>query len=54
MPELYTTEQVSEILKVNGDTVRRWIRDGRIKSVKLPNGCHRIPQSEIDRITRTA
>ena len=34
---LYTVKEVAQILKVNPHTVRRWIREGKIQSVKIEN-----------------
>ncbi len=45
-----TVTEVAEALQVSTATVKRYIYDGRIASVKLPGGQHRIPRSEVDRI----
>lgn len=53
MPEaLYRTNQVAGILNVTDATIRKWIKTGKLKGIKLPDGSHRIPQAEIDRITQ--
>ena len=53
MPEtLYRANQVAEILNVTDATIRKWLKAGKLKGIKLPDGSHRIPQSEIDRITQ--
>ena len=35
MEKLYTPEQIAQLLQVNVVTVHRWLRDGKLKSVKL-------------------
>lgn len=50
---LLTTREVADVLSVDPETVRRWIRDGKLKAVELPSGTLRIRQSAVDRILRT-
>jgi|Deesub1362A_J573_1020465.scaffolds.fasta_scaffold04681_2 excisionase family DNA binding protein len=47
---LLTLKEASEILNVHINTLRRWDREGIIRTVRLPNGYRRIPESEIHRI----
>ena len=35
--ELYTVSQIADLLKTNPETVRRWIRDGKLKASKDSN-----------------
>lgn len=49
MPELLTTKQLQELLKVDRITVYRMLNDGRLKGAKIGNQW-RFPQSEIDRL----
>lgn len=44
----YTTEEVAEILKVNKESVRRWVRDGKLKSIKLSGKFIRISQDDLN------
>lgn len=44
----YTTEEVAEMLKVTTESVRRWIRDGKLKSVKLSGKFIRISQEDLN------
>jgi excisionase family DNA binding protein len=37
MKDLLTTQEVAQILRVDGTTVRRWIRDGLLQAVALPS-----------------
>lgn len=45
----YTPQEVAEKLKLNIRTVYKWIKEGRIKAVKIGD-LWRIPESEINRI----
>lgn len=51
MDEYYTVKEVSQMLKLADITIRQWIHDGKIKSVKV-GGARRIPKSEIERIIK--
>ena len=35
MEKYYTPEQIAQLLQVNVVTVHRWLRNGKLKSVKL-------------------
>jgi len=45
--QYYTTEEVAEMLKVTPDSVRRWIRSGKLKSIKLSGKFIRINQEDL-------
>ena len=47
--QLFTTEDAAEFLRVHVETVRFWIRTGRLAAVKVGRGW-RIRRSEIERI----
>lgn len=47
---LLTLREVSEILNVSIQTLRKWCNDGKIDHVRLPNGHRRIPVREVQRI----
>jgi excisionase family DNA binding protein len=47
--EFLTTEELANLLKVSDQTVRLWIRSGKVQSTKFGRG-HRIPASEVDRL----
>jgi excisionase family DNA binding protein len=49
MPELLTTKQLQDLLKIDRVTVYRMLNSGRLKGVKIGNQW-RFPQSEIDRL----
>ena len=48
--ELLTTQEVADQLRVERQTVYRWIESGRIEAIKLRGGTIRIRQSEINRL----
>lgn len=43
--------EAAELLNISYPTIKQWIYKGRIQSVQGPGGHHRIPQSEIERLT---
>lgn len=48
--KLYTVSEVAEMLNVHKLTVLRWIKENRIKAIRLPSGRLRIPKEEVDKI----
>ena len=44
--------EAADRLGVSPQTLKQWIYKGRIQSVQGPGGHHRIPQTEIDRLTQ--
>jgi excisionase family DNA binding protein len=49
---LLTVKEVAERLRANPQTVRRWLREGKLKGV-MPGGeklGYRIPTSEVTRL----
>jgi len=47
MEKLYTIMQVAEMFSVHPNTVRRWIKQGKLKTIKLEVGTERITESEL-------
>lgn len=47
--KLITPKEFAETLSMHEVTVRKWIREGRIKSYKI-NNYRRIPESELQRL----
>ncbi len=45
-----TTAQVARALAVSRQTIARWVRDNRIKAMRLPSGLIRIARAEVERI----
>lgn len=44
-------KDAAEMLGISYPTIKQWIYDGKIRSVKTPGGHHRIPASEIERVS---
>src|SRR4030095_1983684 len=54
--QLYTVEEVADRLAVHPETVRRWLRDGRLLGYKLGGGAaaaYRIPESAVAKFLAT-
>ncbi|MGH2493726.1 MAG: helix-turn-helix domain-containing protein [Ktedonobacteraceae bacterium] len=50
MPEeLLTIEQVAERLQLHPDTIRRYIREKKLPSVRISGTVVRIKQSDLDK-----
>ena len=47
LPDLLTTKEVADILKVDNLTIRRYIKAGKMKAYRLPSGILRIPKTSI-------
>lgn len=47
MEKLYTVKEVMEILNYSERSIRQFIKDGKIKSVRTITGGVRIPDNEI-------
>ncbi|MFH1187700.1 MAG: helix-turn-helix domain-containing protein [bacterium] len=50
--QLYTTEEVANILKVSVITIKRYISDDKIPSIKF-NGIRRIKGEDLAKILNT-
>ncbi len=47
---LLTTQEVSDQLRVHIETVRKWVRTGRLRAIKLgPRSGNRIRESDLER-----
>lgn len=44
-------KDAAKLIGVSYPTIKQWIYDGKIESVKTPGGHHRIPSQEVDRLT---
>ena len=47
---LYRVSEAARLLSISAPTLKLWVREGTIRSIKTPGGHHRIPQGEIDRL----
>jgi excisionase family DNA binding protein len=54
--QFYTTAELAKLLKMKQQTIRAWIRDGKINAAKFggENGDYRIPHSEAERLVNDA
>lgn len=50
--DLYKLPEAAERIGVSYPTLKQWIYKGKVRSVKTPGGHHRIPRSEVERLTR--
>ena len=44
-------KDAAKLIGISYPTIKQWIYDGKIESVKTPGGHHRIPPKEIERLT---
>lgn len=52
---LLTVAQVAEQLQVNPETVRRWLRSGKLRGISLGDRAgYRIPERELRRFLEEA
>jgi len=47
MSEMFTVKEVAKLFKCNPETIRRYIKEGLLKAVRLKEE-YRITQEEID------
>jgi excisionase family DNA binding protein len=47
--KLYKSREVCEMLNISYKTLLKWIRQGKIKAIRV-NGYYRIPESELRKI----
>jgi molybdopterin-binding protein len=52
--ELYRLRDAAERVGVSYPTLKQWIYSGKVRSVKTAGGHHRIPRSEVERLSGTA
>ena len=50
--QLYTTQEVAELLKVAAITVKRYISQNKIPSIKF-NGIRRVKGNDLENILKT-
>jgi len=51
--ELLRLHDAAQLVGVSYPTLKQWIYNGKIKSVKTAGGHHRIPRSEVERLVGT-
>lgn len=48
--ELLTTGRAAKALGVTINTIKSWIRKGKLGALRLPSGHYRVPRSELEKI----
>ncbi len=48
LPQFYTPEQVAKILQINPESVRRYVRSGKLKAIKLGGKFIRIDKKDLE------
>jgi len=48
MSQLLSLKAVAQKLDVQARTVRKWIADGKLTGIKLPNGDYRFKEEHIE------
>lgn len=51
--ELLRLQAAARLVGVSYPTLKQWIYKGKLRSVKTAGGHHRIPRSEVERLTGT-
>ena len=49
--ELFTVEEVADMLKCDVETVRRWLREGQLQGVKLGRAW-RVQKKDLDQFIK--
>ena len=49
--EMLKPQDAAKLMGVSYPTLKQWIYNDKVRSVRTPGGHHRIPRSEVDRIT---
>jgi excisionase family DNA binding protein len=48
----YSPEEVAEEYNVSGVVVRKWLREGKLKGMKLGGKIWRIPEAELEQFVQ--
>jgi molybdopterin-binding protein len=48
---LYRLAEAARLLSISPSTLKQWIHKDRVRSVTTPGGHHRIPRSEVERLS---
>jgi excisionase family DNA binding protein len=48
--EVYTIQEVAQLLQFSEQTIRDWVRSGRISAGRIGLRAWRIPRSEVERL----
>jgi len=50
LKQFYTIQEVAEMLQFSDQTIRDWVRTGRIKAARPGLRAWRIPRAEVERL----
>jgi molybdopterin-binding protein len=50
MPDSYRIGEAAELLGVRVETLRRWERDGKLRTMRTSGGQRRVPAAEVARL----
>ena len=50
MPDTYRIGEAAELLGVRVETLRRWERDGKMRTTRTPGGQRSVPAAEVARL----
>jgi len=50
MPDSYRIGEAAELLGVRVETLRRWERDGKLRTMRTSGGQRRVPATEVARL----
>ena len=51
--DMLKPQEAARLIGVSYPTLKQWIYNDKVRSVKTPGGHHRIPRSEVDRLIGT-
>ena len=49
--DLFKPQEAAERIGVSYPTIKQWIYKGKVRTVRTPGGHHRIPRSEVERLS---
>nr|WP_084406109.1 helix-turn-helix domain-containing protein [Alkalicoccus chagannorensis] len=52
--KLYSIEEVAKMFNVETQTIRKWIKRGKLKALKLADTTLRVPQLELEILVQCA
>ena len=53
MEKLFKPSEAAEMFSLKKLTIYRWIKAGKIKAVRLPDGRLRIAESELEKVVKS-
>jgi len=50
LPAILTTEEAAAAIRVHPETLRRWVREGKVAAIELPSGTLRFKAAVIEQM----